>query len=52
MWYPLPGTNGLTGIAGPLADEVLPKLPSTRTRWKEWQRENPESKHMRYRRSY
>lgn len=52
LWYPLPGTSGLTGIAGPLADEVLPELPSARKRWKEWQRENPESKHMRYRRSY
>jgi len=50
MWYPLPNTHGLTAIAGPLADQVLPELESTRGRWNQWQRENPDSKHMRYRR--
>ena len=52
LWYPLPGTRGLTGIAGPLAGEVLPEIESTRARWNQWQRDNPQGKHMRYRRGF
>ncbi len=32
LWYPLPGTEGLTGIAGPLQGRVLPPLEAQRQR--------------------
>ena len=48
LWYPFPGTNGLTGISGPLQDRFLPELESTRTTWKSWSARNPKTKYMRY----
>ena len=47
LWYPLPDTEGLTGIAGPLQDRFLPTLESQRTRFGRWQEDNPDTKHMR-----
>ena len=44
----VPGTVGLTGISGPYRDRVLPELPSRKTRWREWYRENPETKFLRF----
>ena len=52
LWYPLPGTSGLTGISGPLADRFLPELKYTQTNWDQWHRENPDTKHMKYERSF
>ena len=52
LWYPLPGTEGLTGIAGPLKGKILSEIRSSRAPWRDWQRENPEAKHMRYPRSF
>ena len=48
LWYPVPGTEGLTGISGPLQDRVLPELASTYTQWSTWKESRPETKHMRY----
>ncbi len=46
LWYPVPGTKGLTGISGPHRDRVLPELPSRKTRWRDWYRENPDTKFL------
>ena len=48
LWYPLPGTKGLTGISGPLRDRFLPALDSTRTSWREWHQRHPDTKLMEY----
>ena len=48
LWYPVPGTKGLTGISGPHQDRVLPELRSKKTRWQQWHQEHPETKFMRY----
>ena len=48
LWYPLEGTEGLTGIAGPLADRVLSEIKSTRTSWNLWKQKHPDSKFMDY----
>jgi len=49
LWYPLPGTRGLTGVAGPLKDKVLSELASDRSSWRDWLRKKPQAQHMRYR---
>jgi hypothetical protein len=41
LWYPLPGTTGLTCIAGAWADSLLREHPSTLERWRDWQAANP-----------
>ena len=48
LWYPVAGTRGLTGISGPHKDRVLPELPSHKTRWRVWYRDNPGSLFMHY----
>ena len=48
LWYPLSGTRGLTGIAGPHQDRFLPELRSTRTYWSEWRQAHPDTKFMHY----
>ena len=48
LWYPLPGTQGLTGVAGPLQDRFLPALRSTRSAWREWYQDHPDTKFMEY----
>ena len=48
LWYPLPGTSGLTGISGPLADRLLPELEYERANWRQWSEKNPQTKHMKY----
>ena len=49
LWYPLPGTRGLTGVAGPLKDKVLSELASVRSSWRDWLRKKTQAQHMRYR---
>lgn len=48
LWYPLPGTEGLTGIAGPLRGRVLPALEAQRTLWGVWQTGHPQTGFMDY----
>ena len=49
LWYPVSRPEGgLTGIAGPLQDRVLPELESTHTSWREWHEQHPETKFMEY----
>jgi len=48
LWYPLPDTEGLTGIAGPLQGRVLPALDSQRTVWEVWQARHPDTGFMNY----
>ena len=48
LWYPLPDTDGLTGVAGPLRDRFLPALPATRASWREWHELHPDTKFMEY----
>ncbi len=44
LWYHLPGTDGLTCIAGVYADRKLPELSSVFTRWNIWKADFPDSK--------
>lgn len=46
LWYPLPGTSGLTCINGRFADSVLPELPSFFTRWNHWFDEHRDSQFL------
>lgn len=48
IWYHLSGTDGLTCISGKFQDRVLPELASTRTRWKTWKQQNPDTKYLKY----
>ena len=43
LWYHLPGTSGLTGIAGLYADRKLREFPSTHIRWGDWVAQHPNS---------
>ena len=36
LWYPLPGTDGLTCIGGVLAGKKLDELIATQPRWNIW----------------
>jgi len=36
LWYPLPGTDGLTCIGGELAGNILGEFISTQSRWNIW----------------
>jgi hypothetical protein len=40
LWYPLPGTDGLTCIGGELAGRILEEFNTIQTRWKVWIKEN------------
>lgn len=46
LWYHLDGTDGLTCISGPLADNRLPELQSVVMRWRDWKRAHPNSKFL------
>ncbi len=48
LWYPLPGTRGLTGISGPHRDRHLPEFRSKRASWQQWRQEHPQTKFMLY----
>ena len=49
LWYPFPESGGgLTGIAGPLRDRLLPELGSTQTSWRKWHEQHPDTKFMEY----
>ena len=47
MWFPLEGTGGLTGIAGPLANGLLTYRTSVKTTWDEWVADHPDSKYLK-----
>ena len=40
LWYPLPGTDGLTCIGGELAGKHLGEFHTTQTRWNVWVKDN------------
>lgn len=42
LWYPY--GKGLMGIQGPLYKRWLREIPSTDTRWKDWQEKQPDTK--------
>lgn len=46
LWYPLNRETGLTGISGLYSGRKLARLPSTRTSWKEWHAEHPNSEYL------
>jgi len=48
LWYPFPNGEGLTGISGEYRDRFLPELESTTAAWKDWRKEHPDTKFMKY----
>lgn len=46
MWFPFERARGLTGVAGLLADRVLPYRPSVKTTWDVWVADHPDSKYL------
>ena len=48
LWYPFPNGKGLTGITGEYKGRFLPELASTTAAWKDWHREHPDTKFLRY----
>lgn len=43
LWYHLPGTEGLTCIAGVWRDRILPEFPTTIMRWRDWKAQKPQT---------
>lgn len=46
LWYPFPGTEGLTCISGEFADRKIEELPLLKTTWEAWVNLHPGSKLM------
>jgi len=46
LWYHLEGEDGLTCISGVHADRKLQEFPSTKTRWRNWKIDHPDTKFL------
>ncbi len=46
LWYHLPGEDGLTCISGVHADRKLAEFQSTKTRWRTWKEQHPDTKFL------